>query len=146
MRNILFSLIALFAGQQALASCVVDIEAGDGLAFNKEAIEVSSDCETVTVNLTHTGSLPVAAMGHNWVLTATEDYEAVARAGATAGLDNDWLPANDDRIIAATELVGGGGATSVTFSLADLDPEGDYTFFCSFPGHWAVMNGPFRIN
>mgnify|MGYP006273075589 CR=1 FL=1 len=23
---------------------------------------------------------------------------------------------------------------------------GDYTFFCSFPGHWSVMHGKFIVN
>ena len=95
----------------------------------------------MTINLTHTGNLPAVAMGHNWVLSATADFKAVASAGMAVGLEQDYLPAEDDRILAATSIIGGGESTSTSFSIDSLDPDGSYTFFCSFPGHSAVMNG-----
>jgi azurin len=55
------------------------------------------------------------------------------------------MPAGDPRIIAATELIGGGEQTTVTFDLSGLEPGGDYTFFCTFPGHFVLMNGKFII-
>ena len=77
-------------------------------------------------------------MGHNWVLTKKADFQSVAQAGASAGMENDYVPPDDDRVIAATEIIGGGESTSVTFSIADLNPDEPYQFFCSFPGHWAT--------
>jgi azurin len=50
-------------------------------------------------------------------------------------------PKNDARIIAHTKLIGGGETTTVSFPTAKLKKGGDYTFFCSFPGHWAQMKG-----
>jgi azurin len=77
--------------------------------------------------------------GHNWVLTATADYQAVAAAGQAAGPPN-YVPAGDARVLAATNVVGGGQETSVKFDLSKLTA-GDYTYFCSFPGHFVLMNG-----
>jgi len=139
------ALLLFFANSSVLAACTVDIEAGDSLAFNLEVIEIDRACTEVTVNLVHTGRMPAAAMGHNWVLSATADYQSVAMDGMSAGIENHYVPVDDDRVIATTEVIGGGGSTSVTFSIADLDPSGAYTFFCSFPGHWGVMKGEFRI-
>ena len=80
-------------------------------------------------------------MGHNWVLTKTADYTAVANAGMAAGLDKDYLPVDDKRIIAHTKVIGGGESTSVKFPVSKLTKGGDYTFFCSFPGHYGLMRG-----
>ena len=77
----------------------------------------------------------------NWVLTATSDYEATATAGANAGLDNEYVLPGDQRILAATGLIGGGEETSVGFDVSKLEPGGDYTYFCSFPAHYVLMKG-----
>ncbi|MEM9304334.1 MAG: azurin [Pseudomonadota bacterium] len=140
--KILFALLVL---QAQAAACEFDIEVGDNLQFSVTEMTVEASCESVTVNLNHTGSLPVTAMGHNWVLTKGADLQPVAVDGMGAGADASYLKPDDDRVIAATTLVGGGESTSVTFSIADLDPAGDYQFFCSFPGHWSVMKGAFKI-
>jgi azurin len=79
-------------------------------------------------------------MGHNWVLSETADYMALAQAGQAAGPPN-YLPAGDARIIAATDIIGGGQETSITFATSALEPGGDYTYFCSFPGHFVLMYG-----
>jgi len=136
---------AAFFSHAAWADCEFDIEVGDTLQYSTDVIEVDADCETVTVNLTHTGSLPAEAMGHNWVLSAESDFKDIANAGMSAGFEQGYLPADDERILAATEIIGGGASTSISFSIDGLDPEGSYSFFCSFPGHWAAMNGTFRI-
>jgi len=146
MRKIMLpALLGLLASGTASADCEIDIQVGDMLSFSTDSIEVESSCETVTVNLEHTGKLPVEAMGHNWVLSRAEDFQAVATAGMSAGVEGNYVPAGDDRVIAATSLVGGGESTSVSFSIAGLDAGADYTFFCTFPGHWSVMQGSFTI-
>jgi azurin len=52
---------------------------------------------------------------------------------------------DDDRIVAATDVIGGGESTSVTFSLDELEDGVDYAYVCTFPGHWSVMRGPFSV-
>ena len=145
MRTLSILALSLFAAGPALADCEFEIEVGDSLQFSVSEMEVEKSCETVTVNLTHTGQLPAAAMGHNWVLAKDADYQDVATAGMGSGLEGNYMPADDERLIAGTKIIGGGESTSISFSIADLDPAEAYTFFCSFPGHWSIMKGSFRI-
>jgi len=146
MTRVAIAIALLLLANAAHAQCEFEIEVGDALEYSTEAITVGADCEQVTVTLTHTGKLPPAAMGHNWVLAAPGDVQAIASAGMAAGLENDYLPAGDERVLAATGIIGGGESTSVSFSLEDLPGKDEsYTFFCSFPGHAAVMKGTLRI-
>lgn len=135
----------LLSGQAAAKVCELSIEGTDQMTFSKKAMTVTSDCTKVKVKLTHVGKLPKAAMGHNWVLTTKENMQAVVSAGLKAGLNAGYLPKNDDRVIAHTKLLGGGESDTVTFSLKGLSADEEYKFFCSFPGHSAVMQGAFKI-
>ena len=126
-------------------NCEVAVSAADGMAFDTRSITVSKSCETFTVNFEHKGSFPKTAMGHNWVLTKNDDVNDVAKVGAAAGIDQNYLPADDSRIIAATPILGGGEKASVSFKTADLSDDVSYTFFCSFPGHWAMMRGSLQL-
>ncbi|MEO1327627.1 MAG: azurin [Pseudomonadota bacterium] len=126
--------------------CTFDVKVGDQLAFSTSSISAPASCGSVTVNLTHTGNLPKAAMGHNWVLIPKDEVEAVATAGMSAGVDGNYLADGEDRYIAATKIIGGGESDSVTFSLSDLDPDAEYMYICTFPGHWSVMRGTFTIS
>jgi azurin len=134
----------MLCGTASGQECTQTIEGNDLLQFNLAEVRVSAACEQVTITLVHVGSLPVNVMGHNWVLTTTADYMPVASAGQAAGAPG-YLPVGDPRIIANTDLIGGGEESSVTFDLAGLEPGGDYTFFCTFPGHYVLMNGKFVI-
>lgn len=146
MRYALSFVALLLVSTNSNAACEIDVEVGDSLVFSTAEIVVPSTCESVTINLSHTGQLPVAAMGHNWVLTTEADFQGVANDGVAAGVAGNYLPADDERVIAATSLIGGGESASVSFSIADLNADESYTFFCSFPGHWAVMKGTFQIH
>ncbi len=42
---------------------------------------------------------------------------------------------------AHAQLPPGDGPTTVSFPTSKLSKGADYTFFCSFPGHWAMMKG-----
>ena len=130
------------AGDTAtVTNCSTTIEGNDRMQFNVDSINIPADCGEFTINLEHTGSLPVAAMGHNVVVTTTADYPGAAADGLSAGAAADYVQPDDDRVIAHTDMIGGGESTSVTFSTDSLDSAGDYTFFCSFPGHSALMRG-----
>ena len=84
-------------------------------------------------------------MGHNVVITKTADLQPVATEGMSAGLANNYVKPGDQRVLAHTKIVGGGESTEVTFSTANMKAGGDYSFFCSFPGHWAIMKGKFEF-
>lgn len=124
--------------------CNLVIEGTDQMSFSKKKMSAPASCETVKVTLKHTGSLAKDMMGHNWVLTKADDMQAIVKEGAAAGLDNNYLPEGDDRIIAATNVVGGGETSEVEFSTEGLAGE-KLTFFCSFPGHSGMMKGNFSI-
>ncbi|MEM7503720.1 MAG: azurin [Pseudomonadota bacterium] len=139
------AILAIACSNSALAECEFDVEVGDTLAYSTTSIEADASCESVTINLTHTGTLPAAAMGHNWVLSKPDDVQEIGMAGVSSGLDGNYLPADDARILAASSMIGGGESTSVTFSTAALAAEETYMFFCSFPGHWGAMRGDFKL-
>ena len=125
-------------------ACELTIEGNDAMQFNKDELSVPASCDEVTLTLEHTGEMAASAMGHNWVLSDSEVYEDVAKDGMSEGLDNNYLAQYDERIIAHTDVVGGCESTSVTFSTEGLEDR-DLTFFCSFPGHYAAMNGSFTV-
>lgn len=120
--------------------CSVTIDGNDQIQFSTKELRVSKSCQEVTVTLRHTGQLAANVMGHNWVLTATPDWQAVATAGQSSGPPN-YVPAGDARVLAATDVIGGGQTTSVKLDMSKLTAGGDYTYFCSFPGHFVLMNG-----
>ncbi|TCO78527.1 azurin [Chromatocurvus halotolerans] len=124
------------------SDCTFDVEVGDNLQYSVSQITAPADCSDFTLNLVHTGKLPANAMGHNWVLVPEGAGLEIARAGSSKGLEGDYL-ADDERIIAATEVIGGGESASITFSLDGLD--GDYTYVCTYPGHGAAMRGTFSV-
>lgn len=135
------SVLALASAPLLAAECSVDVEATDQMTFNTKEIKVSKSCKSFTVNLKHVGKLPKNVMGHNWVLTKTADAQPVATEGMAAGVDKDYVKADDARIIAHTKLIGGGESTSVSFDVSKLAAGESYEFFCSFPGHVAMMKG-----
>jgi azurin len=137
-------LLSALAAPAFADECTLAVEANDAMQFNAKALSVPATCKEVTINLTHTGKLPITAMGHNWALTTTADFQDVATAGMSAGPDNNYLPKDDARVLAHTKLIGGGETTSVTFPTEGMAGK-DLTFFCSFPGHWAMMKGSFKV-
>ena len=115
------------------------IESNDQMKFDLNEIKVKKGY-TIKLTLKHVGQLPKAAMGHNWVLlNADTDMASFAQAAIQAH-DNDYIPA--DGFIIHTDLLGGGEETTNEFEAPEI---GEYTFICSFPGHFALMNGKFIV-
>jgi len=139
------ALLSAAAVPAMAAQCETTVEANDAMQFNTKAITVDKSCDKFTVNLKHVGKLPATAMGHNWVLTKEADMQAVASEGMSAGPAKDYVKGDDPRVIAHTKVIGGGESTSVTFDVSKLDAAEKYGFFCSFPGHWAVMKGSLSL-
>jgi azurin len=136
------------AGSGAFAAdkvCKLDIAGTDQMSFDKKEMAVAADCTEVEVTLKHTGKLPAASMGHNWVLSKTSDLAAIASDGLGAGLANDYLKKGDARVLAHTKIIGGGQTATVKFPTALLKKGEAYSFFCSFPGHSTMMKGAFKI-
>ncbi|QOW20536.1 azurin [Lysobacter ciconiae] len=132
-------------GAAVVTDCATEIEGNDAMQFNVKSITVPASCSEFKITLKHTGKMPVAAMGHNVVITTLDDMKKVAADGMGAGIDNDYVKSGDDRVIAHTKLIGGGESTSVSFDVSKIKGNGPYEFFCSFPGHSALMKGTIAV-
>lgn len=127
------------------AECSITITSDDAMKFEPKEIAVKSSCKQYQIVLKHVGKMPKAAMGHNVVITATANKDAVLKDGSEAGLDKDYVKPGDTNVIAHTKLIGGGEETSVTFDTSKLTKDGAYEYFCSFPGHYAQMHGTIKL-
>lgn len=144
MKGIFATAIAatlLFSAEADAGSCAVTVEVRDALEFSLKEITVDSSCESFSLTLKHVGKMPASSMGHNWVLTKTQDFEGAVTDGQMSGMDNHFVKPGDERVLAATKVIGGGEETTISFDPSMLEPGGDYTFFCSFPAHFVLMRG-----
>jgi azurin len=137
------ALSLLGASAVSAAECQYLIEGSDEMQYSQRQLRVPASCATVELTLKHSGKQPVNVIGHNWVLTKSSDANAVVSNGLNAGRANNYQTPNDPHILAATPLVGGGQSTTIRFSTEHLQPGGDYSFFCTYPGHAVLMKGSF---
>jgi len=140
------SLLAISGGAfGADKVCKVDITGTDAMQYDKKELSIAADCTSVEVTLKHSGKLPAQAMGHNWVLSKTADMQGVVNDGMGASFAANHIKAGDTRVIAHTKIVGGGQSDTVTFATSALKQGEAYSFFCTFPGHSALMKGTFKF-
>ncbi len=146
MRKLLaIALLGLLSTPLMAAECSTTIEGNDAMQYNKKTITVPSTCKTFAVTLKHTGKLPKTAMGHNWVLSHSTDEAAVVSDGMKAGAANSYEKPNDARVIAHTKLIGGGESDTATIDVSKLKAGENYAYFCTFPGHAALMKGTLTL-
>ena len=117
------------------------IESNDQMRFNLSEITVKQG-QTVVLTLKHVGKLPKAAMGHNWVLLQSDTDLASFAMKAMKARDNEYVPAEASEVVVNTILLGGGEETIIEF---EAPAPGTYSFICSFPGHYALMQGTFIV-
>ncbi|MDO4641495.1 MAG: azurin [Neisseria sp.] len=127
------------------AECSVVVETGDQMKYSTNEIKVKKSCEAFKVTLKHTGSMPSTSMGHNLVISKADDASGIASEGTGAGPDGGYLNPENPAIVAHTDLVGGGQESSVAFKTSRLDPNASYKFFCTFPAHFASMQGDVKL-
>ena len=144
IRNFLAAAALLALAPSAFAAtCSATIEGSDAMKYNVSNIDISKSCKTFTITLTHSGKMAKNVMGHNVVIAKAADMKGIDADGMKAGLASDYIKADDPRVIAHSKVVGGGESTSFTVPVAKL---GDgYSFFCSFPGHSALMKGTITL-
>ncbi len=124
-------------------TCDVTVEGSDSMSYNTKTI-ATKGCTEVKLTLKHTGKLPKAAMGHNLVITSEADMKKTIEAATKAGPAKDYA-ASGAAVIATTKLVGGGESDTVTFATSKLKKGTKYKFFCTFPGHSALMVGDLTL-
>jgi azurin len=130
---------ALFASEVK-----IEIDSNDQMQYDKKAFEVVEG-QKVTLVLTHSGQLPKVAMGHNVVILkpGTSLPEFAMKCAPLAA--SDYIPQDEETkalIIAYTKMLGGGESDTITFT---APAAGEYPFFCSFPGHFAMMQGVMTV-
>jgi azurin len=120
----------------------VEVTGNDQMQYNVKVIEVPAG-KTIRVNFKHIGQMPKETMGHNFIILKQGiDIDAFA-AKAISAKETDYIPADEEKnIVAHTKLLGGGESTSIEFQ---VPPVGTYKFLCSFPGHYALMQGDFIV-
>lgn len=119
----------------------ITIEGNDQMQYNLKEMKVKAG-QTVRLTLKHVGQLDEKVMGHNWVLLKQGTVIPEFGNAAASARDNDFIPQGTDDVIANTEMIGGGETTTIEFT---APAAGTYDFICSFPGHFAVMNGKFIV-
>lgn len=112
----------------------------DAMKFDKKELTVKEG-QTVVLTLKHTGKMSKSTMGHNFVLLDKGVTPSTFAQKAMKAKDNDYIP-DSDRIIAHTDLIGGGETSEVTFKAPE---KGEYDFICTFPGHYVNMHGKFIV-
>lgn len=128
----------------ASAVAVLEFTGNDSMKFNQTRAEVRAGQE-VKVIFTNIGSMPKAAMGHNWVLLKKgADVEAFDKAAIGAQATDYFPVALADQVIAHTKLLGPKQTDEITFQ-APTEP-GEYVFLCTFPAHYqAGMRGVLMV-
>ena len=123
--------------------CATTIEGNDAMQYNADSITIPASCSQFTVNLKHVGKLAVNVMGHNFVVAKEADMAGINADGMAVAPEH--LKDGDARVVAHTKMIGGGESASVTFDVAKIKDGGPYKFFCSFPGHFALMQGSLQV-
>ena len=136
---------AAAAPAAAGGECEAVIVSDDAMKFDPKEIQVKSSCKQYKITLKHEGKMPKSAMGHNVVLSKSADKDGVLADGQTAGEANNYVKAGDERVVAHTKLLSGGEQDSVTFDVSKLAQGEAYEYYCSFPGHYATMNGKLTL-
>ena len=126
-----------------VADCATTIEGNDAMQYNADSITVPASCTQFTINLKHAGAMAVNVMGHNVVVAKEADMAGIAADGMAVAPEH--VKPDDARIIAHTKMLGGGESASVTFDVAKVKDGGPFKFFCSFPGHMALMQGSLQV-
>ncbi len=146
MKNWIITIAAVCVALPAFAEeKKIEISGNDQMQFSTKALEATAG-DTVTLTLTHTGKLPKVAMGHNWVLLHKDVKLPEFAMKAMKAADTDYVPTDEatkKEVITHTKLLGGGETDTITFTAPE--EAGDYPFLCTFPGHFAVMQGIFTV-
>ena len=145
MKKFIITLFSAALCQFAVAQdAKIEITGNDQMQFNIKAFEVTAG-QKVVLSFKHIGQLPAALMGHNVViLKPGTAIPAFAGKCATAK-DNQYIPKDDEskqQVVAYTKMLGGGESDEITFT---APAAGEYPFICSFPGHFAIMQGVMTV-
>ncbi len=116
------------------------INSDDAMKYDRNELRAQAGAK-VELTLNHTGEMTKQVMGHNLVILKKGTDIATFAQKAMAAAGNDYIPEGEE-VIVHTKLIGGGESTTITF---DAPAKGTYDFICTFPGHYALMQGKFIV-
>jgi len=111
-------------------------DAANPLAYDTKTISAKAGQK---IKLTFNNTHPTVPQPHNIVvgkLGTKEKASAIATSGMTLA-DKGFIPDSPD-ILVHTKLLQGGQSETIEFTVGAA---GEYPFFCTFPGHFLMMNG-----
>jgi azurin len=119
---------------------IIRLTGDDKLLYNVTEITAAPG-EKLNIELTNIGTMPRQTMAHNWILLnkPMEVGEVNALAMAASTKPPEFMPDDQSAILAHTKMLGSGEKDTVQIT-APATP-GTYPYFCSFPGHFALMRG-----
>ena len=118
-------------------SNTLKIEGNDQMKYDKDLFRVKAG-EPVELTMKNVGTMPKESMGHNVVILKSGVDIPTFGGEAAAAASSEYIPKSSlSSIVAHTKLLGPGEEEKITFTLE----KGVYTFLCSFPGHYGVMQG-----
>lgn len=122
----------------------IEITGNDQMQYNVKAFEVTEG-QKVVLSFKHIGQLPAVAMGHNVVILKSGTVVPAFATKCAPAKDTAYIPQDEESkkaIVAHTKMLGGGESDEVTFT---APAAGDYPFICTFPGHFAIMQGVMTV-
>lgn len=143
MKKLLLTILALAAtvtGATAEDAVTLKLTGNDQMQYDVKELTVTAG-QKVTIEFKHIGKLPKAAMGHNVVILKAGTEVPAFAMKCVAAKDNDYIAQDAESkklIIAHSKMIGGGESTSFTFT---APAAGEYSYLCTFPGHFVVMQG-----
>ena len=111
-------------------------DAANPLAYDTKTITAKAGQK---IKLTFTNNHPTLPQPHNIVIgkLGTKDKMMSIAMGAMTLVDKGYIPDSPD-ILAHTKLLQPGSSETIEFT---VPAAGEYPYFCTFPGHVAIMNG-----
>lgn len=137
-------LSAAFVQLATAQDAKIEITGNDQMQFNVKAFEVKEG-QKVVLSFKHIGQLPAVAMGHNVVILKPGTAVPAFATKCAPAKDTEYIPQDEEskaQIVAYTKMLGGGESEEITFT---APAPGDYPFICSFPGHFAIMQGVMTV-
>jgi azurin len=124
-----------------VVSSITMTPVGNQMEFEQTEFTVKAGTE-ITLTFDNIATSP--AMEHNVLFLTDNEAATINRVGqaAMSAASNAYVP-EDDAVLAATDLAKPGETVTLTFT-APNEP-GEYAYICTFPGHYAMMQGVMRV-
>ncbi len=146
MKKLILTLAAACLVSPAMAQeKKIEITGNDQMQFNTKAIEVTAG-EKVSLTFKHIGVLPKTAMGHNVVILKAGTQVPTFATKAMQAAATEYIPQDEESkkmVVTHTKLLGGGESQTITFTAPA--EAGAYPYICTFPGHFALMQGVMTV-